>query len=151
MQESAGVQPRNWTGAASDDEALDYSQPASAQATSAAMDPTQRSAQQSQMDVVEDIVYDDEDESDFEAEASNGADAAGGRKSVMSGLLSSLKTNVIGKQQLTAEDVSAAVTLMQKRLQERNVSAEVAAQVLCCVVCTRSMSMARVSDSSSVQ
>ena len=117
----------------SGDEALDYSAPpATSDDSAATLDPTRAAAQQSRMDGAEAVTYDDDDQ-ELEAELSNGADATKPeQKGLLTGLLSSLKTNIVGKEALSAEDVAAAVAVMQKRLQERNVSSEVAAQV-----CTR--------------
>lgn len=82
------------------------------------------------MDMAEEPGYNSEDEEELLNEATSGsASASAGSKSLLGGLLSSLQTNVMGKEKLSAGDVTAAVSVMQKRLQERNVSSEVAAQV----------------------
>ena len=82
------------------------------------------------MDVAETVTYDDDDR-ELEADLANGGAAKGEQKGLLTGLLSSLKTNIVGKEALSSTDVAAAVTVLQKRLQERNVSSEVASQVRC--------------------
>jgi hypothetical protein len=145
------VQPRNWDAATApeDPQALDYSQPPANGSTEATLDPTRAAAEASRMDIDEEVTYDDDDEA-IESELSNGKGGNAEKKGLLAGLLTNLKTNVVGKEKLTPEDVAAAVAGMQKRLQERNVSAEVAEQVcsqtlllasctsLSCVTCLRS-------------
>ena len=89
------------------------------------------------MDVAETVTYDDDDQ-ELEADLANGGAAKAEQKGLLTGLLSSLKTNIVGKEALSSEDVAAAVTVLQKRLQERNVSSEVASQVRAVTPCPRS-------------
>jgi hypothetical protein len=119
---AAVLQPRNWNGAS--DEDLDYGPSAipSAQGTD---NPTLAGMSMSKMSEGM-VAYDDDDDALAEAlEDGKGSKSDG----VLAGLLSSIKATVVGKDMLTASDLDAAVATMKKRLQERNVSTEVAERV----------------------
>jgi signal recognition particle receptor subunit alpha len=135
LHRDAVVQPRNWNGTSG--EKLDYSKPSAIPAPQGTSNPTLAGMSKSKMSVEDVVSYDDEDEA-ITAAIEHGAANVGSSKSdgVLSGLLSSLKTNVVGKDVLTASDLEPALGTMKKRLQERNVSSEVAERVCASVKST---------------
>jgi signal recognition particle receptor subunit alpha len=127
--------PRSWVESA-DVENLDFSgavNPGSSATIGENVDPTQANAQASRMDVMEEIDY-EEDDLALEGALRSGSSAP--PKGVLANLLSSVHTSVMGKEALSADDVRQAVDAMRKRLQQRNVSAEVAGKVCASVAAT---------------
>lgn len=112
------MQPRHWNGASEDEEELDFSKPrSSASSALASLDPTLASASQSRMDVAEETSYDDDDEA-LEHELKGGTSKAASEPTgLLAGLLESLRTNIVGKEALSADDIAKTVGTMQKRLQ----------------------------------
>lgn len=137
-----GKKPRTWgqSGSESDLTNLDFSARSEGTSTDGAaaareFDPTAAAAAKSRMDVVEEVSYDEDDEA-LEAALQGGAAQTGQPRGVLAGFLSTLQTSVVGKAALTAEDTAAAVDAMRRRLQQRNVSSEVAAR-LCASVASQ--------------
>lgn len=136
------VQPRNWNeGGDVDVKDLDFSSNAAAPApTKPTADPALPSADRSRMDSVEAVSYAEDDkalEEQLAAGAKGAANgAAGAAPGVLGALVSSLQTGLMGKDALSAADVQAAVDSMQKRLQQRNVSSDVASKVCASVAAT---------------
>ncbi|GFR48799.1 hypothetical protein Agub_g10749 [Astrephomene gubernaculifera] len=102
----------------------------------------QQRAGVSRMDVEEDEYDDDDEELDADELLNNGAaGSAGGRsggaaaaaapakRGVLASFLSSLSMNVVGKAALSRADVEPALAEMKRKLMERNVAEEIAAQV----------------------
>jgi hypothetical protein len=112
------MQPRNWNGGSEEEEELDFSKPhSSTSSTLASLDPTLSSASQSRMDVAEETNYDDDDEA-LESELKDGTSKAASKPTgLLAGLLASLRTNIVGKEALSADDIAKAVGTMQKCLQ----------------------------------
>lgn len=132
------LQPRNWNGTDADVKDLDFSGGGGSQeAAAAAADPGKTLAEPSRMEVTESVSFADEDkalESQMAANAKNSAAAA--PTGVLGSVMASLQTRIVGKEALSADDVRAAVALMQKRLQQRNVSSAVASKVCASVAAT---------------
>lgn len=135
----AVVQPRNWNGTEADVKDLDFSGGGgSAEAATAAADPAKVLAERSRMEVKESVSFAEEDKALEAQMAANGkkSAAAAPPTGVMGSFMASLQTRIVGKEALSAEDVQAAVDLMQKRLQQRNVSSAVASKVCASVAAT---------------
>lgn len=114
------MQPRNWKEREEDEGDLDFSLPRAADKDDADFDPTLATAAQSRMDVHEEVTYDDEDDAALEEALLGVAPASATSKEppgFMSSLMSTVKTSIVGKEALSPEDVSKAVTVLQKRLQ----------------------------------
>lgn len=110
----------------------------SLEAATATVDPAKMLAERSRMEVKEMVSFAEEDkalESQMAANAKNSA-AAAPPTGVMGTFMASLQTSIVGKEALSAEDVQYAVDLMQKRLQQRNVSSAVASKVCASVAAT---------------
>jgi signal recognition particle receptor subunit alpha len=126
------VQPRNWNGVEEDQKDLDFSgSGGSAEAAKAAVDPAKVLAERSRMEVKDSVSFAEEDkalESEMAANAKNAAYAAASA-GFMGTFMASLQTRIVGKEALTAEDVQAAVEVMKKRLEQRNVSSVVASKI----------------------
>jgi cell wall-associated NlpC family hydrolase len=128
------LQPRKWGAPEGGAEALDLSGPAAGTAAVGTDDPAAASACKSRMDAAVAEAYDDAEDAALAAALSGqgGAGAAATNappSGLLAGMLSSLKTQILGKEALTAADVAGPVGAMQQQLQARNVSADVAAQV----------------------
>ena len=114
------MQPRNWKEEHLDESELDCGAAQSDATAVADLDPTAASAKQSRMDVDEAVTYDEEEDAALEAAllgAKAGAAQPKAPEGFMGSLLSTVKTSIVGKEALSADDVANAVGVLQKRLQ----------------------------------
>lgn len=127
------VQPRNWNAADADAEDLDFSKKGLALSVSVPESDSVRPVmnEASRMDAKEHIDFQEED-AELERRLHASSRQTGEThppNGLLSNFMSSMQTSIIGKDALSHEDVKHAVAAMQKRLQQRNVSVEVASKI----------------------
>eukprot|EP00892_Ulva_mutabilis_P008026 jgi/Ulvmu1/5596/UM023_0133.1 len=135
-----GKKPRNWDASEADPEDLDFSKKgpgvqASGLASEGAAPMLNEKSRMDEKEVIDFQQEDAELEQQLRA-ASGGQCIKPASSGLLSTFMSSVQTSIMGKDALSPEDVKHAVTAMQKRLQQRNVSAEVSSKICASVAHT---------------
>lgn len=134
------VQPRNWDAPDADVDDLDFTNkgPGHMTAAPSSEDVAPNLNEKSRMEEKEIVDFKKEDAAlEEQLRAVSGDQGVKNAPSgLLSGFMSSIQTSIMGKDALSPDDVQHAVVAMQKRLQQRNVSAEVSSKICASVART---------------